>query len=241
MFFLGSAAASSAMDLISSLRDTISGRQKQGTGVTQSTSFDSSASSNSGASATQAGSLASPQSLTSSTMMNALFSVQEQNQASSSKNSLSSQLFSLIDANGDGSISKDEFEKVFAANGDTTKADSVFGNLDTNKDGSISPSELASALKARGHRHHKPDETSGTAGAADPTSGNNSGSTAKTVTNPDGSTTTTLTYSDGSTVSMTRPAAGSGDAPSNFLERMIARQAQTLGASTAGQSVAVTA
>src|SRR5580704_1178649 len=63
-------------------------------------------------------------------------------------------LFSQIDANGDGSISKTEFEKALGAGGtNTAAADKVFGELDTNGDGSVSLDEVKSALQGAGGHH----------------------------------------------------------------------------------------
>ena len=67
-------------------------------------------------------------------------------------------LFSQIDADGDGSISKTEFEKALGAGGtNLAAADDVFGKLDANGDGSVSLDELKSALQGQahhGHHHH---------------------------------------------------------------------------------------
>ncbi len=61
-------------------------------------------------------------------------------------------LFSQLDADGDGQISKSEFESALGKAGvDTSSADALFNKLDANGDGSISQSEMA---KARGGHHH---------------------------------------------------------------------------------------
>ena len=50
-------------------------------------------------------------------------------------------LFSKIDADGDGKITKDEFEKALGAGGtNTAQADDVFGKLDKDGDGSVTMS-----------------------------------------------------------------------------------------------------
>jgi hypothetical protein len=189
--------------------------------------------------------------------MDALFAAQSQTSAASGSSSLASQLFSLLDTNGDGSISKSEFEATLGQNGNTAAADSLFAKLDPNGDGSVDPSELASALQTKGahhHHHHGGGEVSGASstdganagsqagagGGADDLLG--AGNTGQTVTNSDGSTTTTLSYADGSQITMTKPAAGSAGtsaAANNFLERIIQHQAQLLASQTAGQSVAM--
>jgi hypothetical protein len=185
--------------------------------------------------------------------MDALFAAQSQASAASGSSSLASQLFSLLDTNGDGSISKSEFGATLGQNGNTAAADSLFAKLDPNGDGSVDPSELASALQPNGakghHRHHHlgGGEMGGAGGAssaggasmgggADDLLG--AGNTGQTVTNSDGSSTTTLSYADGSQITMTKPAASSA-AANNFLERIIQHQAQLLATQTAGQSVAM--
>ena len=51
-------------------------------------------------------------------------------------------LFSQIDTNGDGQISKSEFENALGAGGtNLAQADDVFNKLDTNGDGSVSLDE----------------------------------------------------------------------------------------------------
>ena len=60
-------------------------------------------------------------------------------------------LFNDIDGNGDGSITKSEFENALGAGGtNTAAADKVFGELDSNGDGTVSLSELKLALQGGG-------------------------------------------------------------------------------------------
>ena len=60
-------------------------------------------------------------------------------------------LFSQLDADGDGQISEAEFENALGAGGtNPARADNVFSKLDQNSDGSVSLDEMTSALKA-GH------------------------------------------------------------------------------------------
>ena len=59
-------------------------------------------------------------------------------------------LFSQIDGDGDGKISKSEFENALGAGGtNLAQADDVFGKLDKNGDGSVSLDEMTSALQGR--------------------------------------------------------------------------------------------
>ena len=66
-------------------------------------------------------------------------------------------LFGKLDTDGNGTISKSEFEAAFAGSGDTSRADALFNKIDTNGDGAIDPSELVAAEQSgrgRGHHHH---------------------------------------------------------------------------------------
>src|SRR6185369_5147707 len=98
--------------------------------------------------------------------MSALLDAQSQSStgssttASKSRSAALKDLFGQIDGDGDGKISKEEFETALGAGGtNLTKADSVFGKLDKDGDGSVSLKELASALKG-GKKHHERDESS---------------------------------------------------------------------------------
>jgi hypothetical protein len=198
--------------------------------------------------------------------MNAMLSVQGQAGQSGQAglvngDAFSSQLFSLLDGNSDGGVSKSEFEAAFGQNGNTAKADSIFAKLDANGDGSVSQDELTSALQKAGgahhHRHHGGGAEADSAASAGGTGGSASGGagsaddllgsdTSQTVANSDGSSTITISYADGSQVTMTTPAAngsgsGTGATPHNVIEQMIQRQAQMLATSAAGQSLAISA
>jgi Ca2+-binding EF-hand superfamily protein len=148
-------------------------------------------------------------------------------------------LFKKIDADGDGKITKDEFEKALGAGGTNLKqADDVFGKLDKDSDGAVSMDEMSSALKGGRGRHHGHHHMASGSGdeSSDPLMQALDGANGKTVTNADGSTTTSLTYSDGSTVTMTKPAASSASTAAtssyNFLEQLIQRQANAIAAQT---------
>lgn len=162
--------------------------------------------------------------------------------APTSPNDALKRLFSHLDGNGDGQISQSEFENALGAGGtNLAQADDVFSKMDKNGDGSVSLDEMSSALRGgRGHHgHHHVASSDGSTGAGG-SNGSNSdpllqalqGASSTSVTNSDGSTTTSVTYADGSKVTMTLPAAqtGSSNAMSsyNFIERMIAREAQAI-------------
>jgi hypothetical protein len=176
--------------------------------------------------------------------------------ASTDPSSALQDLFSQIDANGDGKISKTEFENALGAGGtNLAQADNVFNKLDANGDGSVSLDEMSKALQGShgkgGHRHHVAgsdgDSTGSTSGTSGSSAGGSSsdallqalsGASSTAVTNSDGSTTTSVTYADGSKVTMTSPAASttsSGGTSSssatssyNMIEQMIQREAQAI-------------
>ncbi|WOH54193.1 EF-hand domain-containing protein [Bradyrhizobium sp. sBnM-33] len=181
--------------------------------------------------------------------MSALLDAQSQSStgsttASKSRHNALKDLFGQIDGDGDGKISKTEFEEALGAGGtNLAQADSVFGKLDQDGDGSVSLKELASALRPNNGHHRDRDEASNSDGSAsDPVSQARQGATTTSVTNSDGSVTTSLTYADGSKVTMTSPASGSSSSAAtssyNFIERMIQREAKAISsAATASLSV----
>lgn len=62
-----------------------------------------------------------------------------------------SNLFSRLDTDGDGSVSKTEFATVLEDAGvDSERAEALFAKLDTDSDGSVSESELKAARKHYG-------------------------------------------------------------------------------------------
>jgi hypothetical protein len=253
MFFLAGQAASSALDLISALQQTLAGKNSPAvsTPPTAAPTFDPNAAAGDATAPTGTSAPATP---LAPTTMGAMLTVQGSNgQTLVNGDAFSSQLFGLLDGNNDGSISKSEFEAAFNKNGDTTKADAIFAQLDANHDGSVSPTELTNALSGQGqadggqqvgHRHHHHHGMSGAGGASPPTGsgdpnnpfstsasgGSNdpfAGDQSQTVTNADGSSTTTITYGDGSQVSMTLPAAsGSGTNSAAWEHNVIERMIQ---------------
>lgn len=175
----------------------------------------------------------------------ALISLQGQGTTGASGASGASGLFAKLDADGDGSISKSEFESTLGKAGvDSNSADALFSKLDANGDGSISKSELASARHAyQSHRHHHTGGAGQGGGASSLLNATNAdGSTTQTTANADGSSTTTISYPDGSTVTSTTPAAGqsggtSGGGPGssgsgNLIEKLIQMQSMLISQST---------
>ena len=181
--------------------------------------------------------------------MSALLDAQSQSSAGSmttaskSRSSALKDLFAQIDGDGDGKITKSEFEEALGAGGTNLEnADSVFGKLDKDGDGSVSLKELASALRPKGHHGHRDDANDASGSGSDPFSQALQGASSTSLTNSDGSVTTSLTYADGSKVTMTSAAGGSSSAAAtssyNFIEQMIQRQAQAISsAATASLSV----
>ena len=182
--------------------------------------------------------------------MSALLAAQSQSTTASSAPASGTDplkdLFSQLDANGDGQISKAEFESALGAGGtNLAQADDVFSKLDKNGDGSVSLDELSSALKGAGgkghHHHHHVAGSDGSKGAGD-SSGTSasssdpllqalSGASSTQVTNSDGTTTTSVTYADGSKVTLTSAAAKSSSSATssyNFVEQLILREAKAL-------------
>ncbi len=181
--------------------------------------------------------------------MAALISLQGQSATGVTAHS-SSQLFAKLDTNGDGQISKSEFETALGDAGvNSSSADALFAKLDSNGDGSISQSELAKAKHGHHHHHHGGGEPQANASAGQNaidtllSSAGASGAATQTASNSNGSTTTTISYANGSTVEMTLPAAEangsgtsstgtSGQSSANLLEQLIQLQAQLLNSAT---------
>jgi EF-hand domain pair len=246
VMFLAFGAASSAID---SLFGLVSPKQTQSAGSGQDQpnlfAFQADAASNSQgagvAPAAGGGAHISPET------MSALLAAQSQSgttfQPTSREDALKD-LFSKIDSDGDGKITKSEFEDALGAGGtNLAQADDVFGKLDRDGDGSVTLDEMSSALKGgRGHHgHHRTIEGAGD-DQNDPLLQALQGASGSTVTNADGSTTTSLTYADGSTVTMTKPATSSASSTAtssyNFLEQLIQRQANAI-AAQAGSSLSL--
>lgn len=237
MYLALAGAASTALDLISSLTSSKSSSSKPTTGVTQNSNPFSLTSSTSGSATSSASGSWGQSGVLSSDTWNALLAAQSPSatNTSASPSDAMKDLFSQIDVNGDGSITKSEFEQQLGAGGtNVAAADDVFAKLDTDGDGSVSMNELTSALQTRksGGSHHAHGGHGGGGGLADALSQSIDGATTTTTTNSDGSTTTTLTYADGSKVTSTSAAssAGASSAASsyNLIEKLIQSQSQAV-------------
>lgn len=251
MFLPIGAAAVGAIDLLSSLTSSLGSSTK--TGVKQSADPFSLLSSGSSTSTRPSGGSSQGGRLSPDTF-NALLASLDPSQPATTmtRSDALKDLFAQIDGNGDGSISKAEFEDKLGAGGtNTAAAENVFTKLDTDGDGSVSPNELAAALKPKGGGHHHAHGAGGKSGSGgdDALMQALSGASSTSTTNSDGSVTTTLTYSDGTKITMTAPAASSagssnaGAASSaassyNLVEQLIQKQTQAL-ATAAQQSVSV--
>src|SRR4051794_34025695 len=226
LFALG--AVSSALDAIQSLTNSKSSSSTQKTGSSQKPAtnpfaVDSGSNSTTGAtSSVNAGK--TPQ--ISPETMNALFAAQSQSSdstssaaSSTSSSSTSSSstrrdaalkdLFSQIDGDGDGKITKSEFENALGAGGtNLAQADVVFSKLDSNTDGSVSLDEMSKALKS-GHRGHHHAQGAGDAsgGGSDSSSRSSGGLTFTLTTRAHGPTTPTHTPDRGVQIFATGPGA----------------------------------
>jgi len=233
-------AAASAIDSLFGLASTKQ-TQPAGSGQDQPNLFAFQADAATNSAAAGAGPAAGGGAHISPETMSALLAAQSQSgqafQPMSREDALKD-LFAQIDADGEGKITKVEFENALGAGGtNLAKADDVFGKLDKDGDGSVTLEEMSSALKG-GRRHHGHHHMAQNAGddSTDPLLEALQGASGSTVTNADGSTTTSLSYADGSTVTMTRPAASSASTAAtssyNFLEQLIQRQANAIAAQT---------
>src|ERR1700694_4645245 len=225
-------AVSSALDALQSLTSSKSA-SPQSTGFSQSSTnpFDFSGSGPASGSSTPSWSSGGSQ--ISPATMSALLAAQSQSSTGStasappSRSDALKNLFSQLDANGDGQISKSEFENALGAGGtNIAQADDVFRKLDRDGNGTVSLDELSSALKGRGrHNHHAAGGSTGADGSSsDPLLQALQGASSTSVTNSDGSTTTSVTYADGSKVTMTSPAATASSAATSsykIMERII--------------------
>jgi Ca2+-binding EF-hand superfamily protein len=236
LFGLG--AASSVIDLLSSLTKKGSSSQAGAAPFDVSSSGQTASDPNSSASQSVGGGTLSPGTFA------ALLNAQSQTPASSqilSPSTAENDLFSQIDSNGDGAISKSEFEDKLGAGGTNVQAaDDVFSKLDTDGNGSVSQDEVSSALKSLkggGHHHHaksttdtqsttsadgaSSDGTSTDSDSTDPLLQALDSDSSSSTKNSDGSTTTTVTYADGSKITLISAASStSGQAAASTYDQV---------------------
>jgi Ca2+-binding EF-hand superfamily protein len=221
--FLALGAASSALDALKAL--TSSKSSAKTTSQNAANPFELSSANAQAPVVPGAGSGGGSGSQISAQTMSALLDAQSQSSAASttaaskSRSSALKNLFAQIDGNGDGKITKSEFEEALGAGGtNLAQADSVFGKLDKDGDGSVSLNELASALKGGKKAHHDHRAASESGGSnSDPFSQALLGASGTSASNSDGSVTTT-----------------SATSSYNFIEQMIQRQAQAIASGATG-------
>src|SRR5262245_4897755 len=160
--------------------------------------------------------------------MSALIAEQSQSGSTASSSSSSStspsdalqDLFSQIDADGNGQISKSEFENALGAGGtNIAQADDVFAKLDQDGDGRVSLDEMKSALQGTsghhgGHHHHAHAAAPG--GTGDPASANGTSNTDPLLQALNAQATPTSLTGAGST------------SPYDLFDQLIQRQTQNL-------------
>jgi EF-hand domain pair len=242
-------AVSSALDALQSLSSSKSS-SAQSTGLNQGSTnpFDFSANASAAAGSIPASRSGGASQISPATM-GALLAAQSQSSMGSATSALTSRsdalkhLFSQLDADGDGQVSKSEFQSALGAGGtNLAQADNVFSKMDKDGSGAVSLDEMTSALTGKGHRHrYRHHAAAGATGAdgpnSDPLLQALQGASGTSVTNSDGSTTTSVTYADGSKATITSPAAktasGSATSSYNFIEQMIAREAKAISSSAA--------
>jgi Ca2+-binding EF-hand superfamily protein len=186
MFALG--AASSIWDALQSLTSSKSSSSAQSGTSSQSapSPFDLPGASTPAAGSSTPASGATGWSQISPQTMSALISAQSQSTANAATSTSTTptspasalqDLFSQIDGNGDGQISKSEFETALGAGGtNVAQADDVFSKLDKNGDGSVSLDEMKSALQGAGghhggHHHAHAAASTDDSSSTDPTTG----------------------------------------------------------------------
>jgi EF-hand domain pair len=254
MFALG--AASSLLDSLQALTASNSSSSSASTGQSQAAAnpFDLVANTPaSGSAATAFSPQTSNFSAISPQTMSALLDAQSKSGTTSSAPTNPSDslqdLYSQIDGNGDGSITKSEFESALGAGGtNTAAADKVFGELDANGDGSVSLDEMKSALQGAGHHGHhhthassSSSDSSSTDGSTDPNTDpllqalEAASSTSGTSTTGNGYPVSSLTEIDKSKLSIVS-LNGSGSASSsyNMIQQAMARAEQAFANSIAG-------
>jgi Ca2+-binding EF-hand superfamily protein len=160
-------------------------------------------------------------------------------------------LFSQIDGNGDGKLTKSEFENALGAGGtNLTQADDVFGKLDQNSDGSVDLDELKRALQGSGHHGHHHHQVGSASDSSSGSATDGTGTTSDPSADPlmqalNASLSTAAGYNSGlSASSLTRvdtssltkvslDAAGTASSSYTAINQLMQREAQAMSASMA--------
>lgn len=139
MLLAGSALT--ALDLLTSLKDLVSSDSKSGSGKTGTFGVSDSTT---GTTTSPVSEQATGSGTVSPETMRALLALQAK---SGSAGNLSAQLFARLDRDGNGRVSKTEFDKVASSLGSTSNGNALFEALDSDDDGEIGGNELDAALK----------------------------------------------------------------------------------------------
>lgn len=89
-----------------------------------------------------------------SAALNAIMQLVQQNNSSDSASSKQDEMFTKIDANSDGNVSKDEFVNARPHEVTQEMAERLWGKLDTENKGSLSKEEFQTAMKANDPKGH---------------------------------------------------------------------------------------
>ncbi len=155
-------AVSTALDVLQSLTSSKSSSpQSTGFGQSSTNPFDFSGSGGPAPGSSTPPPWSGAGSQISPSTMSALLAAQSQSSSGSAttapigRSEALKHLFSQLDANRDGQISKSEFENALGAGGtNLTQADDVFGKLDQDGSETVSLEEMSAALTGRGRHHH---------------------------------------------------------------------------------------
>lgn len=161
--FMALGAAASAIDMLSSIQESLSTSAKKTAGAKRGLGTQDAfmlASTNS---------LASRQAVATGVTsrsgvgiapgtMQALFQAQSEAAGASQTPAVASNPMSLLygrlDADHDGKITKNEFEAALGGNGQLARAGAVFAKMDSDADGSVTQDEMAAALKGHRSNHY---------------------------------------------------------------------------------------
>jgi EF-hand domain pair len=235
LFALG--AASSVLDALLSLAATKSS-SPQSANSTQNTASpfdvpDSSTATAASSSTTTSG--APGWSRISPETMNALLAAQSQSSSAAATTPTAStaspsdalqDLFSQIDANGDGQISKSEFENALGAGGtNVAQADDVFSKLDKNGDGNVSADEMKQALQGAGGHHGGHHHHAQAASSSDPTTADGTGTDSTSSTDP-------LQQLLNAQAASTSQNGTNPTSPYNFIDQLLQSQSQNFAATS---------